>query len=80
MGGTSEMLYGIFAPCVRQGAIVDEMLQVVKKTWRHFGLSLLPDEEVAFCRPDISMAGGPRCLGLSRLNPAMTDQIVHLGG
>ena len=59
---------------------MDEMPQVVKKTWRHFGLSLLPDKEVAFCRRDIGMAGGPRCLELSRLNPAMTDQIVHLGG
>ena len=59
---------------------MEEMPQVLKKTWQHFGLSLPPDKEVAFCRRDIGMAGGPRYLGLSRPNPAMTDQVVHLGG
>ena len=64
----------------RQEAIVDEMPQVVKKTRRQFGLSLLPDEEVAFCKRECAMAGGPRCRELSCLDPAMTDQMVHRGG
>merc|ERR1719329_2084261 len=69
-----------YARLERVDIIVETMLQVSKKKWARFMVSLGLDRKVEFNEGDIGISGGLQILEPARSNPTKKDQISRFGG